>query len=133
MTAKKAKLEKRIEQGAERHPWWSLSTLVSIAAVLTTLAGVVGWVVAHIVLRTDFLAHVEHDKVGSYWADVTAANSRVERLGDNVDLLVSKRLVHGKLDRDDEAALALFQKKLDVASRQWADAQHIAKEAGKER
>jgi len=134
MTAKRSAMKYRVARAVVNYPKWTWATLASVATVLAALGGGVVYVVNYFVAKSDFVNHIEREQRQSAWHDVGHINMRVERLGDEVDRLSTRKLVQGnKLSPTDEAEARVWQRKLETAAGQLVEAQRAAKEASKEK
>jgi hypothetical protein len=113
------------------HPTMTWSTLASIAAVIATVSGGGAWIIAHLALKSELIAHERHDATVESYNAVKIDNLRVERLGDEVDQLNQKSQFE-KLKPFELAQLGLWQRKLNKAATELVADQATAKASTKE-
>src|SRR5208282_5092500 len=97
------------------HPRITWGTLAAIASTLAVIAAGGSWIIAHLAMKSELIAHERHDKTTEAYTSLKIDNLRVERLGDEVDQL-SLRQQFKRLDPIEAAQLNLWQKKLDKAA-----------------
>lgn len=122
----------RMVRAVRDHPGITWGMLASIATVLTALGAGGLWLMAHLAMKSELVAHERHDATIDAYNAVKIDSLRVERLGDEVDQLTLKARVVGKLAPLDSAQLDLWQRKLNKAAADLIADQASAKASTKE-
>lgn len=122
----------RVARAVRDHPRITWGTLAAITSTLAVVAAGGSWLLAHLAMKSELVAHERHDATVDAYNSVKIDSLRVERLGDEVDQLKLKGQVIGRLAPLESAQLGLWQRKLDQAAAALVADQNAAKQTTKE-
>lgn len=144
-------LRHRAARAVTSHPWWSLGTLISVIAILPTIAAALAWAFGFIettatadrreaklhgeilTLKADTDAHKISDARTSAWAYVQSLKNEQMALRNRVndcDIKKDKRESMTSLER---GACTQYQQEFDDATRRYNDARATATATAREK
>lgn len=122
-----------VKAAAENHPWWSLTTLGIVVAILAGLAPGIFWAIDYYLPRKEFRVHLETTARTDAWRDVQSfkRDATVARNRVNDCALIKER--KGGMSPLEKAACAQYQDDMDAANAAWVEAQKNARVLSKEK